>query len=91
MERKLVLESCLKHKTWGLLEMSVLLTSDIVEIDMTSKDLNLDTWREQMADIDIKLKYEKHQDLFFSLLRARCPVSNRRKKACQYSRLEAAL
>ena len=78
MERKLVLESCLQHKTWGLLEMSILLTNDIVEIDMISKDLNLDTSYKQMARaIDIKLKYEKHQDLFFSLLKTRCPVSNR--------------
>ena len=61
-ERKLVLESCLKHFDCGLLEMYVLLTDDIVEIDLCSwSSRDLDTWREKLTPaVDIKLPYRKH-------------------------------
>ena len=82
MERKLILNSCLKFGKWRLLEMFILLTDDIVEFDVDicvkEDDMDeLDRTREAMApDIDIRLHYKQHGDLFLSLLRARCPVSN---------------
>ena len=81
MERKLVLESCLNRGRWGLLEMYILLTDDIVEFDVIFLDPENDldeliTIREAMApDIDIRLDYKLHPDLFLELLIARCPVS----------------
>ena len=83
MERKLVLEACLRRGSWGLLEMYILLTDDIVEFDVhpTSgmwDDLdNLVTAREQLASaIGIKLDYKQYSDLFLLLLMVKCPVSN---------------
>ena len=77
MERKLVLESCLASGTWGLVEMFILLTVDTVEIDVPLEMTQYtSTLRNQMIPAtDIKLKYKKHQDLFLSLLIAKCPVS----------------
>ena len=80
MERKLVRESCLRSGRWGLLEMYILLTDDVVEISVLHKrtmKMSLEEMRELLAaDVDIKLDYRKHQDLILSLLIARCPVSN---------------
>ena len=83
MERKLVLESCLRRGSWGLLEMYILLTDDIVDFDdyptrVMWDDLDdLDRVHEQLAPaIDIKLYYEHHSDLLLSLLMVKCPVSN---------------
>ena len=77
MERKLVLESCLKRNAWGLLEMYVLLTDNVVRFEMCSEVLDLDTVREHLCPaVDIKLPYKQNQDVFLSLLVARCPVSN---------------
>ena len=77
MERKFVLESCLTSGQWGLLEMYILLTDDILEFDGGHKEYDYpEAFRERMAPaIDIKLYYRQHQDLFFLLLRIRCPVS----------------
>ena len=78
MERKLILESCLKCDSWGLLEMYTLLTEDIVEFEMISDDWNLDSLSEQLSPvIDIKLNYKnkQNQHLLLSLLIAKCPVS----------------
>ena len=80
-ERKLVLESCLRCKAWGLLEMYVLLTDDVVELDQRHEDWNLpvDTVKELNSHLPvnkIKLPYIQYPDLFLSLLIARCPVSN---------------
>ena len=79
MERKLILESCLRSGAWGLLEMYILLTDDIVDLHVRRSGVwdNVDMMREQLAPaVDIKLNYTQHQDLFLSLLRARCPVGN---------------
>ena len=83
MERKLVLESCLRRGSWGLLEMYILLTDDIVEFDVHPiksvwEDLDdLVTAREQFSPaIDIKLDYKEHGDFLLSLLMVKCPVSN---------------
>ena len=76
-ERKLVLESCLRRGRWGLLEMSILLTDDIIEFDERCDRWSPDSIREQLSPaVDIKLPLGQHQDLFLSLLIARCPVSN---------------
>ena len=80
MERKLVRESCLRSGRWGLLEMYILLTDDVGEINLVhnrTKKTSLELLRELLSpDVDIKLDYRKHQDLILSLLIARCPVSN---------------
>ena len=78
MERKLLLKSCLKSRSWGLLEMYIFLTDDIVEFDdVRVEDFDLETLREQESLLfDLKLDIIQHEDLFFSLLMARCPVSN---------------
>ena len=79
MERKLILESCLRSGAWGLLEMYVLLTDDIVDLHVRPSGVwdNVDMMREQLAPaVDIKLNYTQHQDLLLLLLRARCPVGN---------------
>ena len=81
MERKLVLKSCLKRDRWGLLEMYILLTDDIVELDMCTEYWNLDKCREKLSPtINIKLDHERYHHLFFFLLMARCPVSNNRSR-----------
>ena len=72
MERKLVLDLCLKRRTWKLVEMYILLTDDIVDIDMRHVDWELDVFR----SIDIKLPQNQH--LILPLLRAKCPVSKSR-------------
>ena len=78
MERKLVLEATLANGRWGLLEMYLLLTDDIVELKVCFKIQDyLDIEPEyRVPDIDIKLDYKNHPDLFLSLLIARCPVSD---------------
>ena len=80
MERKLILESCLRSGRWGLLEMYILLTDDVVEINLEHSQAmktSLELLRELLSPaVDIKLDYRKHQDLILSLLIARCPVSN---------------
>ena len=79
MERKLILESCLKCGSWGLLEMYTLLTEDILEFEMISDDWNLDSLREQLSPvIDILFNYKiiEIQHLLLSLLLARCQVSS---------------
>ena len=75
MQRKLVLELCLKRGEFGLLEMYILLTNDIIEFEGYSDLRCLDTLRKQMS-IDIEIPCRQHQDLLLLLLRARCPVSN---------------
>ena len=73
MERKLVLESCLKCDSWGLLEMHVLLTDDIVEFCSgvgTSRELLM------TSAMYIRFPYIQHEDLVLSFLMVRCPVSN---------------
>ena len=80
MERKFVMESCLKSGTWGLLEMFILLTDDIVKLDDHSCQSweDPDTMHRQLATaINIRLDHKRHHDLFLSLLMARCPVSNK--------------
>ena len=78
MERKLVLQSCLKSVAWGLVEMSILLTDDIVEFDMLSEDWGLldMQWQHSAPEIDVKLDYLDHSDMLIPLLIAKCPVSN---------------
>ena len=83
MERDFVLKSCLRRGSWGLLEMFMLLTDDIVDFDVHPtrgmwEDLDdLDRVHEQLAPaIDIKLHYEQYSDLLLSLLMVKCPVSN---------------
>ena len=82
MERKLILESCLRHGTWGLLEMYTLLTYDVVDFDVHPFGLwtdleDLDRIYEQLTPVvDIKLHYKQHADLLLSLLMDKCPVSN---------------
>ena len=77
MERKLVLQSCMNSDSWGLLEMFILLTDDIVEFDMLSEGWDLDMECEHLGpDIDVKLDYLDHGDWLITILIARCPVSN---------------
>ena len=76
MKRKLVLQSCMNNVSWGLLEMSILLTDDIVDFDMLFWVWDLDSECNQfLPDIDIKLKNYEHQDLIIPLLIAKCPES----------------
>ena len=74
MERKIVWESCLENHSWGLLEMHILLTEEIVEFDMY---FDLDTIRELIESpaMYIQLPYTHHEDLLLSFLMVRCPVS----------------
>ena len=72
MERKLVLDLCSKRRTWKLVEMYILLTDDIVEIDMRHVDWELDIFR------DAEIKLPQNQHLVLPLLRAKCPVSKSR-------------
>ena len=72
MERKLVLDLCSKRRTWKLVEMYILLTDDIVEIDMRHVDWELDIFR------DAEIKLPQNQHLILPLLRAKCPVSKSR-------------
>ena len=78
MEKKLILQSCLTSRSWGLLEMYILLTDDVIEFDdMSAECLNLEALREQESlTFDIKLDILQHEHLFLSLLMARCPVSS---------------
>ena len=80
MERNLVLESCLANDSWGLLDMYVILTDDIVEFDMRIESWDLERRREitWSPAIDIKLNHKQHEDLVLSFLRDRCPVSIRK-------------
>ena len=71
MERKLVWESCLYTGSCGLLEMYILLTDDVVEFGMFSKD-----WCSNMRLTQYTpIKEAQHQDLLIPLLIAKCPVS----------------
>ena len=73
MERKLILESPLLAGSWGLLELYILLTDDIVELDVDPYDLDLHIYsmlRNCTVAIDVQ-----HLDLLISLLIAKCPVS----------------
>ena len=72
MEGKLVLELCLKRRTWKLVEMYILLTDDIVEIDMRHVDWRLDVFRAA------GIKLPQNQQWILPLLKAKCPVSNSR-------------
>ena len=74
MEKKLVWESCLKYDSWGLLEMHILLTDDIVEFGM--RDVEMMREVKMSKVIDIKLPYRQHEDLVLRFLMSRCPVSN---------------
>ena len=77
MERKLVMASCFTTSSWGLVEMSILLTDDVVEFDMISLDSDLDMeCRQFVPDFDVKLDYYNHEELLVPLLIAKCPVSN---------------
>ena len=76
MERNLVLQSNLTSDTWGLLEMYILLTDDIVEFNLPGRVLHTCKLRTNLISvIDMKLNCKTHQDLFLSLLIAKCPVS----------------
>ena len=77
MERKLVLESCWAGDSWGLLDMYVLLTDDIVEFGMGSGLIDLARKQELTWSpaTDIKLNHKQHEELVVSLLISRCPVS----------------
>ena len=78
MERRLLLESCLKSRSWGLLEMYILLTDDVSEFD----DVRAEAWdlealrEEESLTFDIKLDVIDYEDLFLSLLMTRCSVSS---------------
>ena len=78
MERKFVLESGLASGRWGLLELCILLTNDVVEFDGGRRKYDyLETFREKLSPaIDIKLHYRKHFDLFLTLLRIKCTISS---------------
>ena len=76
MERKLVMESYLKCKIWKLVEMYILLTDDIVELDMRYVNWTLDVLPKQLTASSDKDRYKQHQDLSLRLLIAKCPVSN---------------
>ena len=75
MERKLVWESCFNCGAWGLLEMHILLTDDIVEFGLVG---DVDKSREVLMTpaMYIQLPYINHEDLLLSFLMVRCPVSN---------------
>ena len=89
MERNLVRQAGFRSETWGLVEMSVLLTDDIIEFDMLSdKFVNFDIlsgdwdrhvldmqWRYFAPDDDVRLDYIEHGDWLITLLIAKCPVS----------------
>ena len=76
MERNLLLQSCLKCVEWGIVEMSILLSDDIVEFILPSESDSEDLIDIHAPKIDVKLKYLHHSDLFIPLLIAKCPVSN---------------
>ena len=83
MERRLVLESCLRRGSWGLLEMYILLTDDVIDFDVHPTAVecenldDLDILREQLSPaIDIKFHYKQYGDLFLFLLMTKCPVSH---------------
>ena len=76
MERKLLLQSCLKSVKWGLVEMSIILSNDIVEFGMISETDLEDLIDVQDPESDVKLDYLDHSDLVIALLIAKCPVSN---------------
>ena len=73
VERKLVLESCLQNGEWGVLEMYILLTDEILEFDEWALE---SVYEQAPLTFDIKLDILQHEHLFFSLLMARCPVSS---------------
>ena len=76
MERKLVMTSCFTTSSWGLVEMSLLLTDDVVGFDMLSDGWDVDReCRKYVPDIDLKLDYYDHEELLVPLLIAKCPVS----------------
>ena len=78
MERKFVLESCLKSGFWGILEMYILLTDEMVEFEMPSdcKVWDLDTLRVCLSPLPgVRLNYKRQLDTLITLLRIRCPVS----------------
>ena len=70
------MESCFTTSSWGLVEMSILLTGDVVEFDMLSEGWDIDReCRKYVPDIDLKLDYYDHEELLVPLLIAKCPVS----------------
>ena len=78
LERNFTLEMCFKRGTFGLLEMYILLTDGIAELYVGGCGDGdfLDRTREQLFPaVDIKLPHKQHEDLFLSILMARCPVS----------------
>ena len=76
MERKFVINSCLKRGTWGLLELYTLLTDDIVNFNMRPEGFYWDVLNKQVtAAGDKNVDYKQHPDLCLSLLIAKCPVS----------------
>ena len=87
MEKKLVMESCLRSHRWGLQEMHLLLTEDIVEFDVNCSCFERNTSfglstinNRQPLNIkchgnQLKCHGNQQQDLLLSLLIARCPVS----------------
>ena len=85
IERRLVLESCFRRGSWGLLEMCILLTDDVVDFKVLPLqlwndhgDLDINVVHKQLAPaVDIKLDYKEHTDLLLSLLMVKCPVSNK--------------
>ena len=58
---------------WGLLDMFVLLSEDIVTFDVnTQKPI----FQEMETNISSKFPHHEHGDLLLELLRVKCPVSN---------------
>ena len=68
MERRLLIESCLRLDKWGILEMFVLLTEDIVVFE-EHQSWDLDVIREQLCPTtEMKLNNKTLQHLLLSLL-----------------------
>ena len=75
MERKLVLE-CLKKDEYDVLEMYILLTNDIVELDVRPSHSHLDTILKRFcSEFNKTYNYEQYEYLLLTLLKTRCPVS----------------
>ena len=58
MERNLLLQSCLKGVAWGIEEMSILLSDDIIEFGMPLESDLEDLIDIQAPKIDVKFDYE---------------------------------
>ena len=77
MQRKFILKTCLRRGSWGVLEMFILLTDDIIDFDMTRHETwDMDTSYDQLTSVeDIYFNYSQRLDSLLSLLTIKCPVS----------------